>query len=250
MKTTQTEAVVKRHYRHKLPWFKSRHLWLFGILMLYFLAVPLIEQIMPRTRTFLDLFILLVMVTAAYTVINRKRTFFLAVILLAAGLVLVLGDYHWHSNKVMVLGCLCFVGFLGIVILAILQEVMTLQEVNFDAISGSLNGYLLIGLMWGFAFQAVEAAWPGSFSFGEEAKELTGVAIYVGSKLPSLFYFSFVTITTTGYGDITPITSIAGQLAITEAVVGQFYMVVLVARLVSLHTMSAKKDRSKPLNSL
>ncbi|MFH2127370.1 MAG: hypothetical protein ABIK12_12695, partial [Pseudomonadota bacterium] len=155
--------VTSRRRRHKLPWFKSRHLWLFGTLMLYFLMVPLVEEILPRTRTILDLFIILVLVTAAYTVIGRKRTFFLALVLLVSGLILVLGDYQWHSNKVMIFGCVSFVGFLGIVIFSILKEVMTQKEVSFDTISGALNGYLLIGMMWGFAYQAVESAWPGSF---------------------------------------------------------------------------------------
>ncbi|MBU1156940.1 MAG: potassium channel family protein [Proteobacteria bacterium] len=232
--------VANRRYHHKLPWFKSRHLWLFGTMMLYFLMVPLIEQLLPRTRTILDLFIILVLVAAAYTVIDRKRTFFLALVLLVSGMIFVLGDYHWHRNITMVLGCVSFVGFLGIVIFSILKDVMTQKEVSFDTISGSLNGYLLIGMMWGFAYQAVESAWPGSFAIAEGVHKLAGVSAYVGPQLSSLFYFSFVTITTTGYGDITPLSTIAGQLAITESVVGQFYMVVLVARLVSLHTMTSK----------
>lgn len=226
--------------RHKLPWFKSRHLWLFSTLMVYFLMVPLVEEILPRTRTILDLFIILVLVAAAYTVINRKHIFFLALLLLSAGLVLVLGDYQWHNNRIMVLGSASFVGFLSIIIYSILKEVLTQKEVSFDTISGALNGYLLMGLMWGFAYQAVEAAWPGSFAIADGAHKFTGASAYVGPELASLFYFSFVTITTTGYGDITPLSTIAGQLAITESVVGQFYMVVLVARLVSLQTMHSK----------
>ena len=181
--------VVTRGYRHKLPWFKSRHLWLFMILMLYLIMVPLIEQIMPRTKTILDLFIILVLVAAAYTVINRKRTFVLAILLLVAGLILVLGDYHWHNNKIMVVACICYVGFLGIIIFSILNEVMTLREVSFDTISGSLNGYLLMGLMWGFAYQAVEAAWPGSFSIADGAHKLAGVSAYVAPELSFLFLF-------------------------------------------------------------
>lgn len=232
--------VASRRHRHKLPWFKSRHLWLFGTLMIYFLMVPLVEEILPQTRTILDLFIILVLVAAAYTVINRKRTFFLALILLVSGMIFVLGDYHWHRNIVMVLGCISFAGFLGIVVFSILKDVMTQKEVSFDTISGSLNGYLLIGLMWGFAYQAVESAWPGSFAIAEGVHKLAGASAYVGPQLSSLFYFSFVTITTTGYGDITPLSTIAGQLAITESVVGQFYMVVLVARLVSLQTISSR----------
>ncbi|MCB2192131.1 MAG: potassium channel family protein [Deltaproteobacteria bacterium] len=240
MKNDPSGPVVIPKYHRKFLWFKSRHLWLFTTLMLYLLMVPLIEQILPRTRAILDLFILLVLVAAAYTVINRKRTFIIALLMLMAGLVFLFGDYHWHDNKILILSCISYVGFLGIVIASILREVLTLKEVSFDTISGALNGYLLMGLMWGFAFQAVEAAWPGSFNITNEATKVAGLYAH-GTQMPELFYFSFVTITTTGYGDVTPLSAIAGQLAITESVVGQFYMVVLVARLVSLQTMGAKK---------
>lgn len=246
MKKVQLNPAARRRYGHKLPWFQSRHLWLFVILMIYILMVPLIEQVMPRTRTILDMFILLVLVAAAYTVINRKRLLILALCLLVAGLVLLLGNLYWQHNAGIVIGCLCFVGFLSLITYSILKEVLTIREVSFDSISGALNGYLLMGLMWGFAYQAVEAAWPGSFFIAPGAHQLAGASAYVGPQLASLFYFSFVTITTTGYGDITPMNTIAGQLAITEAVVGQFYLVVLVARLVSLHTMQPKFKGRQP----
>lgn len=236
MKPAQVKTAAHRYHR-RLPWFKSRHLWLFITFMIYFLLVPVVEQLMPRTKTFLDLFIILVMVAAAYTVINKKHVFFLALTLLVVGLFLVFDTFRMHSTRALVLGCFCYVGFLGIVVYAILKEVLTLKEVSFDAISGALNGYLLLGLMWGFAYQAVEASWPGSFAIGAQILDQAAGTAYVAPHWSSLFYFSFVTITTTGYGDITPLSMVAGQLAITEAVVGLFYMVVLVARLVSLHTM-------------
>lgn len=236
MRQTRARTPSLRASR-RLPWFKSRHLWLFVTLMVYFLLVPVVEQLMPRTRTILDLFIILVLVAAAYTVINRKHVFILALILLVAGLAFVFTTLRVEGTVGLVTGCLCYVGFLGIVIYSILREVLTLKEVSFDAISGALNGYLLMGIMWGFAYQAVEASWPGSFDLGLDVFTKVAGSNYVAPHLASLLYFSFVTITTTGYGDITPISAVAGQLAITEAVVGQFYMVVLVARLVSLQTM-------------
>ncbi|BEQ14843.1 potassium channel family protein [Desulfoferula mesophila] len=232
-------VVAPFHHRHKLPWFKSRHIWLFGTLMLYLLIVPLIEQIMPKSKSILDLFIVFVLVAAAYTVIDRKRTFFIALFLFVAGLVLLMGEFYWQTKRALIAGSVCYVGFMAIVIFAIVKEVLTQKEVSFDTIAGALNGYLLMGLMWGFAYQAVEASWSGSFHIPAQLLETVRSSLYA-YDLPALFYFSFVTITTTGYGDITPLTPIAGQLAITESVVGQFYMVVLVARLVSLHTMKSK----------
>jgi len=221
---------------HRLPWFKSRHLWLFVTLMVYLLGVPLVEELWPRTRAILDLFILLVMAAGAYSVIDRRREFFLSLALLLGGAVLVLGLLPLRSSGWQVLGCLLLMGFMGIVIVAILKDVLTVEKVDFDTISGALSGYLLMGLLWGFAYQALEIAWPGSFDLGDGGLTVARGESYATQHWSVLFYFSYVTLTTTGYGDVTPLSNPAGQLAITEAVVGQFYMVVLVARLVGLYT--------------
>lgn len=93
-----------------------------------------------------------------------------------------------------------------------------------DRIFGAIVLYLLIGLMWTLAYSAVEASTPGAFH---------------GSKItdPSFFewgYFSFVTLTTVGYGDITPVARVARSLANLEALIGQLYPAIIIARLVSL----------------
>ncbi|MCB2226180.1 MAG: potassium channel family protein [Desulfarculaceae bacterium] len=226
--------------RYHIPWFKSQHLWLFVTLMIYFLAVPLVEQLFPRTKTLLDLFIVAVLVAAAYAVIHRRRSFFVSVVCLLGGLVLTLGDFGMRSNRLEVLGCVLLIVFLIMVLVGIGRDVMSTERVTFDTISGALSGYLLIGILWGFAFQAVEMVWPGSFEFSDGVLTTMKASDYAGHNWSVLFYFSFVTLTTTGYGDITPLSNVAGQLANTEAVVGQFYMVVLVARLVALYSRREK----------
>ncbi len=231
---TESRSMTVRH--HRLPWFKSRHLWLFVTLMLYLLGVPLVEELWPRTKAILDLFILLVMAAAAYSVIDRRRVFFFSLVLLFGGTILVLDVLPLPASAWQVLGCLLLVGFFGIVLVAILKDVLTVERVDFDAISGALSGYLLMGLLWGFAYQALELTWPGSFDFGDGGVSVARGAHYLGKHWSVLFYFSYVTLPTTGYGDVTPLSNPAGQLAITEAVVGQFYMVVLVARLVGLYS--------------
>ena len=227
---------------HKLPWFKSQHLWLFVTLMIYFLAVPVVEELFPRTKTLLDLFIVAVLMAAAYTVIQHRRSFILACLLLLMGLALTLGDFGLRSVYWDVLGCILLIVFLVMVLTGIVRDVMTTRQVSFDTISGALSGYLLIGILWGFAFQTVEMLWPGSFDFGTQLIKTMHGADYAGHNWAVLFYFSFVTLTTTGFGDVTPLSATAGQLAISEAVVGQFYMVVLVARLVALYSTQNKKQ--------
>ncbi len=111
----------------------------------------------------------------------------------------------------------------------LLADVLSQGAMTADKIYGDLCVYLLIGLTWGFMFLTLDGAKPGSFLFGQA--RLSGI-----EKDPAtLVYFSFVTLSTVGYGDITPLSPPARSFAFMEAIIGQFYLAVLVARLVGLH---------------
>jgi hypothetical protein len=110
------------------------------------------------------------------------------------------------------------------------------DRVSSDTIYGALAGYLLLGVTWTFAFSLLESLQPGSFS---------GMAPEAGGASASIRQFvgySFVTLTTLGYGNIVPTNARADALAIWEAIVGQVYLTVLVARLVALNL----RDRGGP----
>jgi hypothetical protein len=90
-------------------------------------------------------------------------------------------------------------------------------------IAAAVAVYLLLGLIWARLYETVELLAPGSFR----------VAAGEHLSSASLVYFSFVTLATVGYGDLTPIHLIARNLAVLEAITGQLYMVILISRLVS-----------------
>jgi hypothetical protein len=94
-----------------------------------------------------------------------------------------------------------------------------------DRILGAVVLYLLIGLDWAVSYAIVGGVVPGAF---------TGGAGMAGHDVRHWVYFSFVTLTTVGYGDITPVARVAQSMAILEALVGQLYPAVILARLVSL----------------
>ncbi|MCI0588805.1 MAG: potassium channel family protein [Planctomycetes bacterium] len=114
---------------------------------------------------------------------------------------------------------------------AIARQALQRGPVDAERIAAALDAYLLGGLVFGVSFWALEQAWPGSFKGVPET----------GLDLGGAIYFSFVTIATLGYGDIVPASEAARGLAILEAVGGQMYLVVLVARLVSLYGGHAAK---------
>jgi len=98
--------------------------------------------------------------------------------------------------------------------------------VSLETIYGAIVVYILIGLMWAFLYSLTEFIHPHSFTFATE--------LALDHK-KSLFYFSFVTLTTLGYGDIAPLSGPAKSLAMLEAIAGQMYIAVLIARLVGTH---------------
>jgi hypothetical protein len=125
--------------------------------------------------------------------------------------------------------------FLGLTTAIILRTVVQLRDVTTDAVAGALCGYLLVGVIFGHGYSLVQLFVPGSFQGGEFA---TG-QLDPGQERMTLTYFSFVTLTTVGYGDVTPVTGVARGLAIVEAIVGQFYLAVLIADLIGKRVAQA-----------
>jgi hypothetical protein len=135
-------------------------------------------------------------------------------------------------------GCLilaCTIGFLVIVLWQVYRE----GPVTAHRIQGAVAAYLLLSIIFAVAYGLLENLQPGSFQTSSALEE------YSGRVSRSFYYFSVVTLTTTGYGDIAPVSAYARSLAMMEALIGQLYPAILIARLVSLHveTVRAKKGK-------
>ncbi|WP_461536592.1 potassium channel family protein [Spongorhabdus nitratireducens] len=116
--------------------------------------------------------------------------------------------------------------FFGYVIAQLIAKVFSTRQVTRDTISGSICVYLLIGYFWTFLYLLCDHIWPQSFE---------GLSAGVMVSEYNYFYYSFVTLTTLGYGDIVARTPPAQSLAVMEAITGQIYLTVMVARLVGMH---------------
>ena len=127
------------------------------------------------------------------------------------------------------------VAFLSLVTVLIIRYIFSTKRITFDYINAALCVYLILGLLWVSLYEIAENIEPGSFVLPND-----GLADFSGDEnhgdiLVRKIYFSFVTLLTLGYGDVVPIHSIARLLAIMEALIGQIFLVVLVARLVGIH---------------
>ncbi len=117
----------------------------------------------------------------------------------------------------------------------VLEHVFREGAITGDRIRGAVAAYLLLGLVWAFAYALVDRAFPGAI-------DLKNAVVLAQHKMQTFAYFSFVTLTTVGYGDITPVHPVARVLAAGEALVGQLYPAVLIGRLVSLQITARRQD--------
>ena len=109
-----------------------------------------------------------------------------------------------------------------------------------DKIFAAICVYMLVGYAWTFAYALVDELRPGSFV----TSSIDMPTDYV-TRVLQMRYFSFMTLTTVGYGDIVPHSDAARTLAALEAVTGQIFLTVLIARLVGLHIVHARGSDSR-----
>ena len=131
--------------------------------------------------------------------------------------------------------------FLAFVAAMILRAIFTQGSISLDSIFGAICVYLLVGMAWGSLYSMTEVLNPGSFqATGKLADTLNSAE----TRQPVLIYYSFVTMTTVGYGDITPVSPPARTLSWLEAMMGQFYIAVLVAFLVGIRVSQGPVKRN------
>jgi hypothetical protein len=204
-------------------------------LVVLFICAPFVEEFEGGDIVVTCLFSL-VLLAGVLAVADRKRILVFAIVLVIPAIV---GRWINHftpgliSAAVFLVAALILIAF---VVANLLRFVLRAPSVNVDVLCASIAAYLMLGLMWAMAYWLVDQITPGgAFSFNttgtRSMKGFTG------------FYFSFITLTTVGYGDITPVSRAARWLAAMEAMTGSLYIAVLIARLVSLYS-TRKSDNS------
>jgi hypothetical protein len=133
--------------------------------------------------------------------------------------------------------------FTILVISAVLSQVLTTEYVTLDTVIGAASVYVLIGLLWGALYALLEFWLPGSFNFQAAFQTAAPTTLVPLMKDTAILYYSFETLTTIGYGDITPANPPARFFSVTEALVGQLYLAVLVARFVGMQVSHGTRGR-------
>jgi len=205
--------------------FRNRFVFLFVSILVVIVVSPIAESLAPL-RILFSIFITVVILSATYALSHRRRDLIIAMVLACPAL-----GFTWASDAAEspflflashVASMLFFIFVVQHMLIFIWQQ----DEVSVDLIVGAAVVYLLMAVIWAYVYLTVETLKPGSFSVSEE-HSLSARQLFM--------YYSLVTISTLGYGDITPTTNIAGSFSVLEAVIGQLYLVTTVAWLVGVH---------------
>jgi voltage-gated potassium channel len=199
-------------------------------IVLFFAVAPFLEGFVGLKMLF-DIFLSLMLLSAIQAASQNKLTLLISVLLSMPMLLCIWASYFVAMPQMRMAGFGFSFLFLAYTTLLIMRHIFRTEEVTRDIIHGALVVYLLLGVLWGFIFALLESLRPGSF-------EIPAGLIEENRLL--FIYYSFITITTLGFGDITPLTAPARSLSLLEAVFGQLYLAVLVARLVGLHISQSK----------
>jgi hypothetical protein len=207
---------------------KKNFSWLLSALLVFLVVVPVAEDFgLISTRVMRVVMFSWLLAFGVWSLRGFGRLFPIALGLAIAGIILSILTVSTPGDSFSFSSFAAAFGFILIAVWATATQVVVGNEVSANRVVGAVSLYLLLGVLWAIAYAVLEMASQGSFQGLSEP-------ISQGWSNDWL-YFSFVTMTTLGYGDITPLTATARTLAYMQAVFGQFYIAILVAGLVSTY---------------
>jgi hypothetical protein len=211
---------------------QNRFFVLLIAILCYLLAGPFLQPFL-RFRLLISLLLTFLLLSAVYAVSEQKKIALIATALAVPWWLLQWTSHIVENPALHIATSLLQIIFLSYVIVNSIRFLARSREVDFNIVISSIVGYLLLALVWAEVYTIMEIVSPGSFNFA---------VIPTAAEEYRFIYFSFVTITTLGYGDILPATNLARAVSMLEAFIGQVYLVVLVAKLVGTHIAQSMKE--------
>lgn len=183
-----------------------------------------------------------VLFAAVYAVIELKRLWVIGAVLLVPTFSSIwIEQISNHNRLAFYIDNLTTIGFFGFIGYHFLRYILSCKKVTTNVIYASMCLYLMLAFIWAAIYANIHVFYGGAFNFSNEF--LVGATASESQSMSTFTYFSFVTLSTLGYGDITPINRVAGAWVAVEAMIGQFYIAIIMARLVSLHAANKVTEK-------
>jgi hypothetical protein len=226
---TQKQAPFRQHTtlrsRASSFWSTDRSLTVFLVLLVVNIFSSPLTEFATWGRFAARSIFSLIIISGVIAAVRDRRIVALAVVLTLGSLFVEWEGLERANPYLNLFNDFCSLLFLGFLIVLILRQVLRAGPITARRVQGSVSVYLLFGILWAVCYEIVEFWRPGSFGVLGKKGQAT---------LPQLAYFSFTTLTTLGLGEIIPLSPLARSFVVLEALVGQLFPVVLIARLVAM----------------
>lgn len=203
----------------------------FAALVVMIFITPFVDR-PPYGEAVTGVVMTVVMLMGLLAVGGRKRTLLVAVLLLVPAMAAKWVDHFWNDLVPDAVPPALSIIFLSMLIGTLMLFVLRAKVVDREVVCAALSAYISMGLLWMFAYVLVSQLHPNSFAvFGQPLAQIDSF---------QAFYFSFITLISIGYGDITPLSRVTQMLAVLEGMMGMFFMVTLISRLVAVYSSPPK----------
>jgi voltage-gated potassium channel len=227
MDSTATPQPARQHYM----------ILLVSLIVLLVLQPALNERLLGRLCM-----LLLFTATAiggVYAATGSRRFLMAAVVLACASVLTSWLTLFVRSRGLLIANHATYIAFCAYLAVVILIHVSTVPTVTRDIVKGAVCAYLLFGIAWAILYSLIEYVQPGSFAMPTLSGKPLPESFLTSRDLTPFLYYSFVTLTTMGYGDITPASDAARMLSALEGILGIIYLAVVIAGLVGIRVSQA-----------
>jgi len=235
------ETANAKGQRNTFAWLSKPEVWrvstvkLLIALILLFAVTPFVESL--RNGDLVESGLVTLVMIASLLAVGRNPRVLMAAAVLVVPAMACKWLNHFFPSHVPSYYFLGFgIAFFGFTIARILRFILQTARVDAEVLCAGIVVYLMLGLLWSQAYMLLAQLTPGSFLFalaGRPDSRMDGF---------NAFYFSFTTLTTLGFGDITPVSKVARTLAMMETVTGTLYLAILISRLVGTYSSGAQTD--------
>ncbi len=219
--------------------FRHRFAVLFILLFCAILIPPYFENT-PWIGDFWRVLFTLVLLWALYTVTGGGKVLVLAALVLVPTIASTWMAEPGQANYVLYIDNITNIVYFGLICIFLGKYILINRRVTLEVIFAAMCLYMILAILWAAIYTNLELYYGGAFTFGGMTAEEAGIA--KDGLFQEFIYFSFVTLSTLGYGDVLPTNLIGQNWAAMEAMVGQFFIAVVIARLVSVYTVEEEEE--------
>ncbi|MBC8127784.1 MAG: hypothetical protein H8M99_11650 [Gloeobacteraceae cyanobacterium ES-bin-144] len=226
-----------QHLRNRFGIWRYSSVELLIVILVLIIATPFMDEY-GFGKILESVLLTIVLISGLFAVGGRRSV-------LAAGLIMltpaVIGKWMHHFFPHLLPPTIFqFFGliFIGFVIWNILHYILKSNRVDAEVLCASIAVYLLIGLLWAMAYMLIDNITPNSFLFSSLPENERSMSTF------NAFFFSFSTLSSVGFGDVTPCSKVARMLSVMETVTGILYVAILISRLVASYSPKTKQTHS------